>query len=82
MSEDECSICDKHINEPQNGTWMWDEEPAHMECVLKKATHTCPSCGHMCLETSEDDCFNCGCKLAPLTDKIKEEIRNNEFYAK
>lgn len=59
-----CGICG---NDMLKVEWNWQEEDAHILCVLKKAETVCGKCGvQFSIYDDETDCENCGGKMIPL----------------
>ena len=71
-----CVICEKPIQ--KSTPWIYDEQEAHMECVLKVCSFICDGCENRFVENdlSEVDCSECGGEYRRITETDKENLRN------
>ena len=73
-----CVICEKPIHEKT--PWVYDEQEAHMECVLKACSFICGDCENWFVESDlvEVDCSECGGKFRRLTDGDRAKLRKDD----
>jgi len=68
-----CGICGYPMKDSE---WIWGDEDAHKECVIKTAETICSKCGtYLDLLGCRDMCNECDAPMRPITEEDKEKLR-------